>query len=113
MYQALCSLKADAARDADLDPDRISFTVTVRLARTEVINQAAATPFTLQHARAEAIRDLLADRLPPRRNRQYERIKRAPKNKAAIKKPDHIRVASHVTYKIKVSRNRDLPVQTP
>jgi hypothetical protein len=113
VYQALCSLKADAARDADLDPDRISFTVTVRLARIEVINQAAATPVTLQHARAQAIRDLLADRLPPRRNRQYERIKRAPKNKAAIKKPDHIRVASHVTYKIKVSRNRDLPAQTP
>jgi hypothetical protein len=44
VYQALCSLRAEAAQRAGIDPDRISFTVTVRVARTEVTNQAAATP---------------------------------------------------------------------
>ena len=33
VYQALCALKTEAARTAGIDPDRISFTVTVRIAR--------------------------------------------------------------------------------
>jgi DDE family transposase len=36
VYQALCALKAEAARTAGVDPDRISFTVTVRVARDHV-----------------------------------------------------------------------------
>jgi hypothetical protein len=42
VYQALCSFKAEAAHTAGVDPDRIPFIVTVRIARTEVTNQAAA-----------------------------------------------------------------------
>ncbi len=103
VYQALCSLRAEAAATAGLDPDRISFIVTVRVARTEVTNQAAATPTTLRHSRIQAIADLLADRLPPRRARQYERIRKAPKSNYTIKKHDHVRIASHATYKITVT----------
>ena len=40
VYQALCALEAEAARQAGIDPDRISFTVTVRVAR----DHAAAMP---------------------------------------------------------------------
>lgn len=113
VYQALCSLRAEAATTAGIDPDRISFTVTIRVARVEVTNQAAVTPATLRQSRALAIDDLLADRLPSRRARQYERIRKAPKSNYTIKKHDHVRVASHVTYKIKVTRKADLPAPTP
>jgi Insertion element 4 transposase N-terminal/Transposase DDE domain len=113
VYQALCSLRAEAATTAGLDPDRISFTVTVRIARTEVTNQAAATPATLRHSRTQAIRDLLADRLPPRRPRQYERIRKAPKSNYTIKKHDHVRIASHATYKITMTRKPLLPAPMP
>lgn len=112
VYQALCSFRTEAADEAGIDPDRISFTVTVRVARTEVTNQAAATPATLDRARALAIGDLLADLLPPRRARQYERIRKAPKSNYTIKKHDHTRIASHVTYAIKVTRKADLPART-
>jgi hypothetical protein len=109
----LCSLRAEAAATAGLDPDRISFIVTVRIARTEVTNQAAATPTTLRHSRTQAIRDLLADRLPPRRARQYERIRKAPKSNYTIKKHDHARIASHVTYKITMTRKPLPPAPMP
>lgn len=113
VYQALCRLRAEAALAAGIDPDRISFTVTLRVARAEVTNQAAATPATLRRSRVLAIGDLLADRLPPRRARQYERIRKAPKSNYAIKKHDHVRAASHVTYKIKVIPKADLPAPMP
>jgi hypothetical protein len=113
VYQALCSFRAEAAHQGGIDPDRVSFTVTVRVARTEVTNQASATPAILDQARARAVGDLLADLLPARRARQYERIRKAPKSNYTIKKHDHARVASHVKYKIKVIRKVDLPARTP
>lgn len=113
VYQALCSLRVEAAHHGGLDPDRISFTVTIRVARTEVTNQAAATPATLARARLLAIGDLLDDPLPPRRSRQYERIRKAPKSNYAIKKHGHARIASPVTYKIKVTKRRLSPAPMP
>lgn len=113
VYQALCSLRVEAAARGGLDPDRISFTVTIRVARTEVTNQAAATLATLNRARTLAVSDLLADPLPPRRSRQYERIRKAPKSNYAIKKHGHVRIASPVTYKIKITRKCPSPAQTP
>ena len=109
----MCSLRAEAAATAGIDPDRVSFTVTVRVARAEVANQAGATPLNLRSSRVLAISDLLADRLPPRRARQYERVRKAPKSNYTIKKHDHARIASHVTYKIKVTRKADPPASTP
>jgi len=68
-------------------------------------------PRTLDQARALAIDDLLADPLPPRRARQYERIRKAPKSNYPIKKHRHVRVASRVTYKIKVIPKSPSPAQ--
>src|SRR6266481_532535 len=53
VYQALCALEAEAARQAGIDPDRISFTVTVRVAR----DHAIITPRSLQLARRQALAD--------------------------------------------------------
>jgi hypothetical protein len=80
VYQALCALEAEAARQAGIDPDRISFTVTVRIARDHAASHAIITPRSLDLARRQAIGDLISDLLPRRRDRHYERVRKQPKN---------------------------------
>jgi Insertion element 4 transposase N-terminal/Transposase DDE domain len=113
VYQALCALKTEAAAQAGIDPDRISFTVTVRIARDHAASHAVITPRTLDLARRQAISDLLGDLLPHRRNRRYERVRKQPKNNFPAIKRGQQRPPSQVTYKIKVSRKASSPAQTP
>jgi hypothetical protein len=109
VYQALCALKAEAAQQAGVDPDRISFTVTVRIARDHASARAVITPVTLPLARRQAIRDLLDDPLPRRRDRQCQRVKKPPKNTFPSKKRNQPRPSEKVTYKIKITRKGYLP----
>ena len=113
VYQALCALEAEAARQAGIDPDRISFTVTVRVARDHAASHTIITPRSLDLARRQAIGDLLGDILPRRRNRQYERVRKQPKNNFQAMKQGQKRPPSRITYKIKVSRKASSPAQTP
>ena len=113
VYQALCALEAEAARQAGIDPDRISFTVTVRVARDHAASHAIITPRSLDLARRQAISDLLGDILPRRRDRQYERVRKQPKNNFPAMKRGQRRPPSRITYKIKVSRKASSPAQTP
>jgi Insertion element 4 transposase N-terminal/Transposase DDE domain len=109
VYQALCALKAEAARTAGIDPDRISFTVTVRIARDHA---SSSTPGFSQ-ARGQAIRDILGDLLPARRDRQCERVKKPPKNTFPSKNHAHARPPGNLKYKITVTRKDPLPSRTP
>jgi hypothetical protein len=109
VYQALCALKAEAARTAGIDPDRISFTVTVRIARDHA---SSSTPGFSQ-ARGQAIRDILGDLLPARRDRQCERAKKPPKNTFPSKNRDEARPPGNLKYKITVTRKGPLPSGTP
>jgi hypothetical protein len=111
--QALCALEAEAARQAGIDPDRISFTVTVRVARDHAASPAIITRHSLDLARRQAISDLLSDTLPHRRDRHYERVRKQPKNNFPAMKRGQERRPSRVTYKIKVTRKTQLPAQTP
>jgi hypothetical protein len=113
VYQALCALQTEAARQAGIDPDRISFTVTVRVARDHAASHAIITPRSLQLARRQAISDLLSDTLPRRRDRHYERVRKQPKNNFPAMKRGQQRPPSRVTYKIQVSRKAPSPAQTP
>jgi Insertion element 4 transposase N-terminal/Transposase DDE domain len=106
VYQALCSLRVCAAHTADADPDRISFTVTLRLARDQVGNQAAATPAALHDAVEQTIADLLDELLPPRRSRCYERKKRPAKNTYRSRKLGQPRPPSTVTYTLTITDDR-------
>ena len=105
VYQALCSLRVSAARAADADPDRVSFTVTVRLARDQVTNQAAATPTALRNAVKQTVTDLLDELLPARRSRRYERQRRPVKNPYPSRRIDQPRPPSAVTHAITVTGN--------
>jgi hypothetical protein len=113
VYQALCALETEAAAQAGIDPDRISFTVTVRVARDHAASHAIITPHSLQLSRRQAIGDLLGDILPRRRDRHYERARKQPKNNFPAMKRGQERPPSQVTYKIKVSRAAASPAQTP
>ena len=113
VYQALCALKLQTAGAAGIDPDRISFTVTVRVARDHASSPALLTRPGLAEARWQAIRDLLDDLLPRRRDRQCERARKPPRNTFPAKKRDQARQPSKVTYTIKTSRKTSLPAQTP
>jgi hypothetical protein len=103
VYQALCALRARAAQTAGIDPDRISFTITVRLARDQVSTQAAASPATLRQACQHTITDLLEDLLPPRRSRSYERIRRRAKGHYPIRRHDHVRLPTKVSYVLTIT----------
>jgi hypothetical protein len=108
VHQALCRLETDAARTAGIDPDRISFTVTLRTTREQI---GTHTP-PLQ-ARLNTIADMLDDLLPPRRHRTCERIKKPPKNTYTTKKHDHTRPPDRATYTITVTRHRSRAAPTP
>jgi hypothetical protein len=105
VYQALCALRTEAARTAGIDPDRISFTVTIRIAR----DHAGACTAGLSLARSQAIRDILSDLLPRRRDRQCDRVKKPPKNTFPAKKRDETYQSGNVKYKITVTQKALLP----
>ena len=113
VYQALCALELQTAGQAGIDPDRISFTVTVRVARDHASSPVNSARADHAEARCQAIRDLLDDLLPRRRDRQCQRVKKPPRNTFPSKKRDQPRQPSKVTYKIKISRKSPLPAQTP
>jgi hypothetical protein len=96
-----CVLRADAASAAGTDADRVSFTVTVRVAR----DHAAAAQAAGQ-ARHHAIRDILADLLPGRRDGQCERVKKPPRNTFPVKKRGQTPPATKATYVITITRKR-------
>ncbi len=75
VQQALAVLEHRAATQAGIDPDRLSFTTTIRITRDHARTQLAIlTPAGLATATAAAVGDMLAGLLPPRRrHRQYPR----------------------------------------
>lgn len=110
VYQALCALRAEAAETAGTDPDRVSFTVTVRVARDHA---AAVRPAGHGQARRDAITDIIADLLPARRDRQYERVKKPPRNTFAAKKRGETPPGTRTTYTITITKKALPPASTP
>jgi hypothetical protein len=104
VYQALCTLRTRAAEHGGIDPDRISFTVTLHVARLAVAAQAAADVTTLSTARRDAVTELLGTLPPARRNRQCQRIKKPSKNTFEVRKRDQPRTPSNVRYTLTVIR---------
>jgi hypothetical protein len=103
VYQALCTLRTRAAATGEVDPDRISVTVTIRLARDQACTQAAMTAAGLTQACQQTIADLLDELLPDRRPRSYERLKRTPRNNHPIRRHDHHRPPSRIRYSLAIA----------
>jgi hypothetical protein len=111
--QALSTMKCQAAGQGGTDPDRISFTATLRIARDHArTQQHTLTPEGLARARQHAIADLLADLLPPtRRMRQCPREKKTPRNRYPTRKNDIPRPPGKITYRVEVT-TRTPPAST-
>ena len=110
--QALAAMKCQAARQARIDPDRVSLTAVLRIARDHARSQGPA-PGDLARARAQAVADMLADLLPPRRSRQCPREKKRPRNTFPSRKAGQPRPPGNVTYHVSVTRKTTQPAQTP
>jgi hypothetical protein len=110
VYQALCALRAQAAALAGTGPDRVSFTVTVRIARDYA---SAVLPPAPDEARRTAIRDIIAGLLPPRRDRHCERVSKPPRNTFPAKKRGQTPPATRATYTIKITKKEPPPGATP
>jgi hypothetical protein len=89
--QLTCAARAQAAAARGLDPDRISYTVTLR-----AIRRALTTPSTGISVCAEA----LAQLLPPRRRRSYPRLTGAS---TAARRAARASPTGTTTYKITIN----------
>jgi hypothetical protein len=89
-HELVCSLKCEAARDHTVS------------ALTEPAQ-----------ARRNAVRDILDDLLPRRRDRQCERVKKPAKNTFLTKKRDTAQPAAKASYKIRILRKMPPPAQIP
>jgi hypothetical protein len=111
VYQALCSLEAQAAENAGIDPQRISFTLAVQRARLTTTGQDAADAETLRSTRRTVFTGLCDALLPPRRNRRRPRVKKPPKNTFETKRRDQPRAPDKVTYDLKITQHPPLPAK--
>jgi hypothetical protein len=74
VHHAIRTLMHRAAREGDHDPDRISFTRSLRVVRRQVTDQAAFPPSRLARAVKATLAELLQRLLPARRRRTNPRV---------------------------------------
>ncbi len=77
VHHAIRQLMHQAARQADQDPDRISFIRSLRVARRQVTDQAAFSPRQTRPLDQSHPAELLQRLLPPRRHRANPRVIKA------------------------------------
>lgn len=73
-HDGVRALMHEAAQQADLDPDRLSFTAALQLVRAAVMEFALVDPLQHEALRQRLLRDLRRHLLPPRRFRIHARV---------------------------------------
>ncbi|MFE7619054.1 hypothetical protein [Streptomyces sp. NPDC057496] len=89
VHHELRDVMHHTAHQTGLDPDRLSFTRTLRVARRHVTDQAALSPSRLSRALTHAIRELLERLLPPRRQRSNPRVTKRKMSNWRLKHTHH------------------------
>ncbi len=89
VHHAIRTLMHAAGDDAGVDPDRISFTRSLRAARRSVRTQQGTAPQALAAALVAAIREILACLLPPRRLRAAARVVKRKMSEFGVKRAVH------------------------
>jgi hypothetical protein len=84
--------------------------VTIRIARDHA---TAIQPLDHGQARRAAIRDILADLLPQRRDRQCERVKKPPRNTFPARKASRNTTRQHGQLHDQNHEKTTLPACTP
>jgi hypothetical protein len=79
----------DAARKANLDPDRISFTGAFHILRTRLPECASVEPKKQNEWYENLLSEIATEKLEPRRNRINPRVVKRARCKWTTKKPEH------------------------
>jgi hypothetical protein len=89
-HYAVRTLMAEAAHDADIDPDRLSFMRSLQVVRREADGSAGFPPHDPGNASQRVIDEIQRFPLSKRRHRSYPRvIKRYSPCYRPIKRPHH------------------------
>ena len=88
-HYAIRKILLDAAQQADLDPDRLSFTNALELIVDSLYDFQFLDPAQQAPRYQQLLRDLAAFRLPPRENRSNPRVVRAKSTNFNMKRPEH------------------------
>jgi hypothetical protein len=78
-----------AATSAQLDPDRLSFIVSIRLIRASIAQFQLVEPTQHERLSQRLLRDIARQRLPPRRDRANPWVIKRKMSKFKLKHPDH------------------------
>ncbi len=100
-YQALRRLMHQAATIADIDPDRLSFTTTLRAVRRFITSAATATIAVLGHAVHLAVTEILEDQ-HERRDRVSPRVVKRSQSPYPSKKHATQPISTAVDYTIDI-----------
>jgi len=100
IYQTLTTLRVDAAAQARLDPDRISFLITLRAVRADIANHA---PHGRTTRRRTIVTDMIENRLGPRRARTSPRQRTHSPGKYTNKRRDQPRPSTKIRTEITIT----------
>jgi len=107
IYQALTALRVQAAATRHLDPDRISFLITVRAVREDLTDRSTRSQ---RQRRRNVIAEMINNRLGPRRPRTSPRQRVPHSNKYPSKRRDQPRRPStKIRTEITVTEPRERP----
>lgn len=98
--QLTCAHRADAAAAGGHDPDRISYTVTLRALRRALTVTSTAGSITTE---------ALASLLPPRRRRSYPRLPATSTAKRRAARASHTGITTHKITIVAQAQATDLP----
>jgi hypothetical protein len=99
VYQILTTLRVDAATQARLDPDRISFLITIRAVRADITSHVPHSP---ARRRRTIITEMINDQLGPRRPRTSPRQRIPRSGKYDFKRRDQPQPCTAATHKIDI-----------
>jgi hypothetical protein len=100
VYQALTTLRVEAATTAHLDPDRISFLITIRAVRADITNHPQHQP---AHRRRTIIKDMINEQLRPRRPRTSPHQRIPTSNTYPNKRRDQPRPSTKIRTEISIT----------
>jgi hypothetical protein len=82
-------LMHEAALQAGLDPDRLSFINCLRVIRNAIPEFQQIAPEYIPLLYQRLLDDITREVLPPRRDRSYPRVVKRKMSKFALKRPEH------------------------
>ena len=88
-HYAIRALMSHAAADHDIDPDRVSFTRSLRAARRSTRAGLGTATTNLAVALTDTIAEILHELLPVRRLRSAARVVKRKMSNYGVKRPEH------------------------